>query len=254
MFRILGLLTAMILGGMAEAHEYWLEPSAFLLEPDEELSVTVRVGEALEGRTFPFDPRAYKAVIWAGARDQVDLSAQQVRAKVSELQPFGNGLHSLTVSSYDQTLTYKNRNDLLSFLKSVGQEALIEELSDQDLPATSITEMYRRSSKLLVHFGTLDGEDSRRSLSREWVAMGNGFVLFDQDGVAANQSVQILCRSQETGAVSMSLTMKTHAAGQVSPRLPERSVCLLNSVFVEPGGAKSDLKSDWVSLHFKTFP
>ncbi|WP_299409676.1 DUF4198 domain-containing protein [uncultured Roseobacter sp.] len=237
---------------VANAHEYWLEPDAFMLDPQAALSVTVRIGENLEGRPYPFDPRAYRYAVWSSPECRADLSGQSVRGGLQELQAFGTGLHSLTVSSFEQSLTYPSQDKLLQFLKSVGQEALLTSPAAKTLPDAQITEHYRRSSKLLVHFGAMRGADRRVGSDREWVAVEDGFILHDRHGVIANHPVQIYCRSPQGASAVARQEVTTDGQGKIFLPLPPASQCLLNAVIIELEGAYSDLESDWVSLYLQT--
>ncbi|MEM9637768.1 MAG: hypothetical protein AAGA94_08990 [Pseudomonadota bacterium] len=252
MYKPLSCAALCIAPQITGAHDFWMEPNAFLLDRDAALSVTVRIGENLEGAVFPFDPRAYKYAFWRGDGSTLDLALVPLRSPVKTLAPLGNGLHSLTVSSFPQSFTYASQDDLRRFLQSVGQEHLLASELGRGLPDTEIGEAYKRSSKLLVHFGEISGADMRIGRDREWVAQENGFVLFDQTGVAADHPVQVYCKGDGPTSHADRYETRTDALGAVDPVLPANASCLLNAVFVEFGRGDSDLKSDWVSLYFRT--
>ncbi|MGZ2256666.1 hypothetical protein [Roseobacter sp. A03A-229] len=252
MFKKLLFAVLCMAPASAPAHEFWLQPSSFLLAPDELLSVTVRIGEDLDGTAFRFDPRAYRSAKWSGSDQAVELSALPSRADFEGLPAYGTGLHSLTVSSFEQKLTYRSQNELRRFLTSVGQQDLLETPAGRRLPQTQVQERYTRSSKLLVHFGAVEGADAGTTDRREWVALEDSFVLFDRDGVAANQPVQIYCKTQAEPNVVARRDSRTGHGGRISPKLPSNATCLLNAVFVELSESAGDLTSDWVSLFFRT--
>ncbi|MBW4707437.1 DUF4198 domain-containing protein [Roseobacter sp. YSTF-M11] len=248
------LLLVMLAMSPARAHDFWLEPDSFRPMPGSALTVTVRIGEALDGQSYPFDPRAYKYALWSGPKGDFDLSLVPVRARQSGMVAIGDGLHSLTVASYDQALTHDTTGDLLHFLTSVGQADLVATDAGRDLPTTNISERYRRSSKLLVHFGSVIGVDRRIGADREWVALGSGFRLFDGPSVAGHHPVQVHCRQRGEDRPVTRQDLKTDAEGVVHPRVPRDGECLLNAVFIGFDGAESDLTSEWVSLFLHTEP
>lgn len=237
---------------VASAHEFWLEPDTFSPQMSSSLVVTVRVGENLDGRRFPFDPRAYKYAFWSGPDGRLDIGRQPVSAQLHGLSAFGEGLHSLVVSSFHQSLTYETENDLRNFLQSIGQEDVLETPAGKNLPTTRITEKYKRSSKLLVHFGSKKGADSRVGMDREWVAIESGFVLFDLMGVAAGHPVEMQCRTDAEIDGIVRQTMFTDENGRLDPDFPRDHQCLLNAVFIGFDAEKSNFTSDWVSLFFRT--
>lgn len=236
----------------ASAHEYWLEPDTFSPQMSSSVAVTVRVGENLDGQRFPFDPRAYKYAFWSGPDGRLDIGRQPVSAELQGLSAFGEGLHSLVVSSFHQSLTYETENDLRLFLQSIGQENVLETTAGHNLPIKKITEKYKRSSKMLVHFGLKKGADRRIGTDREWVAIESGFVLFDLLDVAANHPVDVQCRTDGGIGVPVRQTLFTDEHGRLDPDLPMDHQCLLNAVFIGFDVEKSDLTSDWVSLFFRT--
>ncbi len=252
MFSRLVLALVILAPASVDAHEFWLQPNAFVLAPESSVSVTVRIGENLEGQPFPFDPRAYRSAMWSGPAQAVELSGLPSRAEFTGLPAYGAGLHSLTVSSFEQSLTYRDQNDLLHFLKSVGQKDLLMSAAGQGLPRKQIRERYMRSSKVIVHFGPVTGADTRVSKGREWVALDDGFVLFDHERVAEEQEVQIYCKTRNDDHPVIRQNIRTRRDGRISPDLPPNATCLLNAVFVELAGSGSDLTSDWVSLLFQT--
>ncbi len=252
MFRKLLLALVGLAPASVVAHEFWLQPDAFVLEPGASVSIIVRIGEDLVGRPFPFDPRAYRSALWSGPERKVELSSLPSRAEFNGLPAYGTGLHSLTVSSFEQSLTYRDLTELQRFLKSVGQEELLMSVAGQSLPRTQITESYARSSKVLVHFGQVEGRDTRVSTGREWVALEDGFILFNNDGGAGGHEVQIYCKTQSDNHAVIRQDTRTRSDGHIFPDLPPDAMCLLNAVFVELTGSGSDLTSDWVSLLLQT--
>ena len=238
----LGALIWAVSMGTGEAHEFWIEPTAFLFENGETAAADVVVGERLVGTRFPFEPRGYAKAIWAGPDGATDLSRLALARGPLSLSQKGEGLHILAVESFPQRLTYDTPADFESFARSVGQADALRHVSVEG----PVSETYRRLSKTLVHFGLAKGQDRRIGLAREWVSDGTSFQLFDGTEPVGDQAVFLFCRRDQQEPTAVAL--RTNGEGRVSPHPPSGATCLLNTVFLT---FDRHWQSDWVSILFQ---
>jgi hypothetical protein len=234
------------------AHEFWIESERLLIPQDAHMEPVLMIGEHPEGQAYAFQPQAYALVIWSGPGAQVELSRLPLSAPDPSRAAFAPGLHSLSVSTYPQKLTYASLDDFRAFLKEIGKEDLIA-TDTYELPADGeVHETYRRFSKTIVHFSDRSGEDGRTGLMREWVWQDGGFTLFENNKPSADQKTHVSCASGPFPSATTEFALFTDRNGTITPPLPEEGRCLINTVFVEYDAVADRWRSDWVSLFLLT--
>ena len=149
--RLFQLLVIGFLAGPAAAHEFWIEPQSTTLAAGDTLRPTVKVGMNFEGVSYPFEPRAYRKVVWISpGEDYAGMGvAPTTQAEFDQLAP---GLHVLGVESNAQALTHGSVEDFLNYVEEVGLSGRVDTTNPGLVPGGPIIERYRRFSKTLVHF------------------------------------------------------------------------------------------------------
>jgi len=253
MRNVLGALLCVVgLASAGSAHEFWIEPGDFFAARGATIQATVRVGQGMDGKAFPFEPRAYQIALWVGPDTARDLTRAPLQKGDVSLKALGDGLHTLAVTSYGQLLIYPTLAEFDEFTTSIKLPELTDRHIADGLPETDIRERYRRLSKTLINFGTQTGTDRRIGLEREWVADKGRFTLFDGAEPVPDREVVLQCRQGETITALTRQALTTDATGAVAPNLPDGAQCLLNTVFLERATGDVVWKSDWVSLYFNT--
>lgn len=190
--------------------------------------------------------------LWVGPKQARELNRDHPSGSIPSLEAMGDGLHVLAVASLPQLLVYESEAEFREFADEIRAQGV---LADASVTGTDgrVRESYRRFSKTLVFFGEKRGEDKRVGLAHEWVKSGDKFTLFSEGDPVTDQPVTLFCRTNHSGHQHIrEHRLRTDDQGSVAPALPLSSACLVNAVFLEPGAAEGQWKSDWVSLFLGT--
>lgn len=253
MFRYLFLLAAtQSFAGTAFAHEFWIEPKGLLIPEGGKMEAVLMIGEHPEGQEYAFQPQAYAQAIWAGPNGQIELSRLPLSAPEPSFNAVVPGLHSLSVATYPQKLTYASMDELRKFLAESGQKGLISS-GVYNVPADGkIRETYRRYSKTLVHFAKRVGKDRRVGLQREWVWEDDVFRLYKRGRPHPGQKTTVSCSIGPFPVTATRIVLHTDKSGAINPILPPKGRCLINTIIVDYDSQADQWRSDWVSLYFRS--
>lgn len=251
MFRAVALTVCLwAVSGPAAAHEFWIDlqrqnpPMATGVQP------VVMIGEALEGKTYPFEPRAFAQVIWSGPTGTQPFGQKPLAEDKSGFHTVGHGLHILAVESFPRAHRYRSEQSFRNHIASIGLGGRVNTAGASVMADGSVTETYRRFSKTLLELGGSGGSDRRVGLEKEWVLGRHGFRLYSGRRVAKRQPAYLSCLPSDGGPVS-TVQMETDGRGRLDYAFPASSQCLLNAVFVNRQ-ADGSWASDWVSTFFPT--
>lgn len=182
-FAALSVAAGALLGGPAQAHEFWIAP----------LDYTVDVGGMIEARLFngsDFKGTAYPYIDnWFEAFEIVTRKgAEPVKGRngdnpaVSQPAETG-GLHVLAYDGTMNKLTYDSWEKFLEFVTSKKLDWVLEEHDKRGFPHEKVRESYYRYPKALVKVGSGAGRDSQTGLLFEFVAETNPYSEAAKDGV-----------------------------------------------------------------------
>ncbi len=230
------------------AHEFWIEPGSFALEPGAALSAQVLIGEGFRGAPQRFEPRAFARAIWSGPDHAKELSILPIRDGAPRLAPFGSGQHILAVQSHPSTHVHASEAAFQAYLDGIGLTGRVNAAAASLRTDGQVIEEYVRFSKTLIDVGPDPGSDRRTGLRHEWLRETHGFRLYSGNRARADQPATLFCRTDANGDVTIS-TWITDTSGQITPDLPPGGQCLLNTVLLnrQPDGS---WRSAWVSILF----
>ena len=254
------VLTAVVIGGStAFAHDMWIEPSTFVPERGDIVSIRLRVGQNLLGDPLPRDPALVKQFVVEDAegrkpvvgRDGAD-PAGFVRASVPGLLVVG--YHS-NPSVVDMTA-----DKFAQYLKEEGLDQIAAERVRRHTTAASARDLFTRCAKSLVLSGApLDAQGDRRlGFPLELVAERNPYAtradeelpvrLTYENRALAGALVVAINRLRP----SEKLTARTDSDGRVRFRLRPGGLWLVKAVHMvaAPSGSNADWASYWASLTF----
>ncbi len=239
------------------AHEYWIAPERFHVEPGERIEARLLVGEMMEGTELPWlshQIRSFEVSTPQGALEvrgmEGDLPALSYVADVP-------GLHVIAHETYPLEVTFDTLEDFREYLEYEGLGEIAAEHRRRGLPDTAIVEAYARSAKALVQVGPVrpDEPDRPVGLAFEFVALANPYAggdvlpvrLIWQGDPVEGAPISILRKSDE---VERHL-VKTDADGMAEISIAGGGEFLLNAVHLEPvDGEKHIWESTWASLTF----
>lgn len=250
----------------ALAHEFWIEPVDFQVEPESMIEASLRIGDDFEGSTvayhkgstFRFDlynqGRTEKITPRLGDDPALALKAQQ------------DGLHVVVHQSSISTLTYTRWEKFQRFADNKNFSDIQERHKARGLAEKHFVEAYSRYSKSLIAVGDGAGEDLQTDLEIELVALQNPYTDDLTDGIKVagyyqgkpQTNVQIeLFEKTPSGEVNISLH-QTDDLGIVTLPVKSKHHYLVDMVVLrEPSKSltkerRAVWETVWASLTFAT--
>lgn len=218
------ILTAILVCLPAKAHEYWIEPLAYRVAPDEPVVARLRNGEKFRGVALPYLPAGY-------ARLEIveDGASRPIEGRLGDepaitVAPADEGLAILVLETVPSTVTYREAGRFEAFLRHKDAAGALGDHARRGLPETGFSESYTRHVKALVAVGGGAGADRPLGLATEIVAGANPYtdalsagmplsVLLD-GAPRAGAQVELFSRAPD-GTVAIALH-RTDAAGRVT--------------------------------------
>ena len=242
------------------AHDVWFEPATFTPALGQTVSLSLRVGEHLQGETVGLVAgmaRQFVMVDAAGRRPVAEPARAAASVPVRVLRP---GL---------QVVGFFGRPNFIelpaakfnSYLADEGLEAVIEQRTQRGESGAPGREMYSRCAKTLLLAGTASETQNDRALGfpLELVAERNPYAL------AAGQELTVRLTYLDRplqGALVVALnsvdasrkqSARTDADGRVRLRIQPGGLWLVKAVHMvpAPAGADAQWASYWASLTFE---
>ncbi len=238
----------------AEAHESWVEPSAFEIESDHPIGVRICIADGLEGRALARDP-------WRIARFVALDSEGEVQVVGLEGAEPAGALRLTRPGSY--VIAYQSERDYLqvpaakfeSFLQEEGLEHIVSRRTRQDAQPAAVREAYSRYMKALVQVGGTDPPADRPiGMTLELIAeTGNPepapaeqFRLLFRDAPLAGALVV----ATRLGTADPELHARTDVDGRVRFALRDAGLWRIAAVHMTeaPRSIGADWESFWASL------
>jgi uncharacterized GH25 family protein len=259
--RMKKLLTFLTLFGLAQAHEFWLEPTQFRLNPQDKLRVDIRVGMQFDGIFWSGGPdRLVKLQHYWGAN-----SAEDARESVSAEHPQYAEVE--LVQPGEHLLAFHNKNTFIAiegpefdnYLKTEGLDHILK--LRQGKEQLEGREWYQRCVKTLVGVGPRPDKapvyNRVAGLPLELVADSDPYaqpapsklafrVLF-QGKPLANNLIQVWNKGR--GVVQK---VRSDSAGRVEFDFQPQGTWMVSTVHMEPvpAGQEADWQSYWGSYTF----
>ena len=262
LFRIVLVVALALTAGPAAAHDMWIEPSLFLPDSGEIVSIRLRVGQGLVGDPIPRDPQLVKdfVVDEAGARTPVvgrdgGDPAGFVRAGSPGLLVVGYQSHPSVVE-----LTADKFNQ---YLKEEGLEHVAAARARQNQSGAPARDLFTRCAKALILAGTASPgtvPDRQLGFELELIAEKSPY------GSAGEVPVRLLFHDRPlAGALVVAInrlhpaekmTARTDASGHVRFHFAPGGMWLVKAVHMLPASERSnaDWASYWASLTFAPEP
>ncbi len=244
----------------ALAHEFWIEPKTYQLEPGERIRANLFLGQNYQGAAQSYLPNAFeKLVVVDGDGERAvkgrlgDLPAIRARAKKA-------GLHVIAYQSTNNFLEYRSLAKFEKFAATEGIEWAIAAHRSRGLPENGFRERYTRHAKALLKVGDGAGDDRAVGMRLELVVVSNPYTsnrpepilvqLLWQGEPLADAQVSIF--RKVSGQAAERSTVRTDANGKARIPRGDGGRFLLNAVhLVEPWG-KHHKSTVWHSLWAST--
>ena len=240
--------------GLAQAHEFWLEPSDYAPPVGASIDITHRNGQFFKGNSYPYIRDWFKSFEVHDTRGKRAIKGIQGNDPAATLKMTERGLTIVTYHGTPDLLRFSNWEKFTTYLKSEGQPHILAQHRARGLSETAIKESYSRCAKVLIAVGEGKGHDRATGMPIELIAQDNPYTL----PAGKPLRVRLLLRGKPAAGLTIKVfamanrkapkSYITDANGRATIPLPHKGAYLLNAVTLfEPPADMAD-KYEWESL------
>jgi uncharacterized GH25 family protein len=244
-----------------QAHDFWIEPSAFRPAIAQRVSVRFRVGQEFKGDPVPRDPGLLKRFVLAGPSGETPVAGVPNTEPAGFLTIPAPGLYTIVYSSNPEPvqLDAKKFNDYLS---QEGLEAIRELRAQRGQSEAPDREIFSRCAKALLLAGGGEagaGWNRELGLRLELIPGANPYTLTDGQALPVRllyggkplQGALVTAFTKEQPAARISA--RSDAKGRVALKIDRPGIWLVKSVHMvaAPRESGADWESIWASLTFE---
>lgn len=239
----------------AQAHEFWIEPEDYTLDPGDAIVAAIRVGQNFSGSSYAYIPQNFRRFEIALGDEMSPVEMRMGDRPALDMAVTGDGLGVILHVTTDSNLRYKDAETFERFVTHKDAAWALARHAERGLPAAGFTERYSRYAKSLVALGDGAGADRAFGLLTEIVALANPYT----DDLSAGMPVQVLFEGaprpgaqveifEKAGKAVTVATVAADADGRaLVPVTPGRSY-MLDSVVLRELDGKGDRGAVWESL------
>ncbi|MEO0651104.1 MAG: DUF4198 domain-containing protein [Planctomycetota bacterium] len=260
---LLSLAAGGLFAAPATAHDFWLEPQLYRVNPGAVVTVQAAIGHPGDAERFAHNPKHFERFMVVGERPAAAAPASADLVGLAGRLPTGRARLDSGVEGYVQA-AYLSKGSTLTmdaakfegYLLGEGLEWVIEERVTRGESAADGTERYIRCAKALIQVGTsTDGWDRALGLPAELTPLtpphaprpnpdGSwGFdVRFDSRGVPTEG---LLVEARSILDPEASVAARTDVEGRATFDLPRGGAWYFAAVEMQRQG--DDAAHDWLS-------
>ena len=240
----------------ALAHEFWIDPLGWQVEPGQALAANIRVGQNMKGMALPYipsDTRRFELITPKGA---YAAGGQIGDRPALQMTAVDDGLHVVVHVTGDNKLTYSDFELFSGFVIHKDLAGTLESHQARDLPETGFSELYSRYAKALIAVGDGAGADRDLGLLTEITALANPYTDDLSDGFpvrltyqgAPRADAQIEVFFRPIGGDVSAFMVRTDADGLARVPVKPGHVYMLDAVVMRPLEPEDDDGPFWESL------
>ncbi len=262
--RMLATVGAMLFGtSTLLAHDFWLEPSSFRLEPGAAVELRLRVGEHFIGDALPRDPAMLAQFIAAGPDGIRSVPGQNGRDPAGTVRIGQSGLVIVGYRSRHSRVE-QTPEAFDAYLAAEGLERILAIRAARKPTGGMIPELFSRCAKALLLSGPADPSSRDRALgfTLELVSDRNPYTMRPGDDLPLRllyegrplEGVLVVAMNKQDPTAK--LRARSDRDGRVSLRLPRDGAWLVKAVHMIPWSSSADAEweSFWASLTFELPP
>jgi uncharacterized GH25 family protein len=244
-----------------QAHDFWIEPSAFRPAIAQRITVRLRVGQEFKGDPVPRDLGLLKRFVLVGPGGETAVTGVPNTEPAGFLSIPTPGLYTIVYTSNPEPvqLDAKKFNDYLS---QEGLETIRELRARRGQSDAPDREIFSRCAKALVLAGggeAASGWNRELGMRLELIPGGNPYMLTSgqilpvrllYDGKPL-QGALVTAFTKERPEAKISA--RSDAKGRVALKIDRSGTWLVKSVHIIPAARESgaDWESFWASLTFE---
>jgi uncharacterized GH25 family protein len=258
-----GLGAALLLfAAPVAAHEFWIEPEAYRVEPGGAIRADLKTGQDFKGNVFPYLRDRFVSYRLTGRNGTGDVSRYDGASPSLDVRAAQPGLNIVTYHSTPDRLIYRDWEKFTAYAEYEGLDGAVAEHRARGLPEVDFSETYIRCAKALIQAGPATAQDRDRAtgMPMELVAQENPYAGAPPEALG----VQLLWRGEPLGGVQIAIfqesgggqvrrtRLRTDENGIASIPLAGGGRFLLNAVKLLPADPNSgdEWQSHWASLTF----
>lgn len=263
--RILAaLFTLAFSTGVAQSHEFWIDPVEFIVKEGNAIVADLRVGQAFDGNAYSYLPRNFTRFEMVNGPDVKPVAGRAGDRPALNLDAPATGLSVVVHATTDSRLVYQEFEKFEAFVTHKDALWTIADHSARGLPDSGFSEVYSRYAKSLVAVGDGVGSDRKVGLETELVALTNPYTddmsggmsvaLYYQGAPRADAQIEVFEKAA-SGDVTVS-TVRTDAVGVATVPVRPGHRYMLDSVVLrapqiaEPKEKDPVWESLWANLTF----
>lgn len=242
----------------AKAHEFWIDPDPFQVEPGGKVVAAIRVGQQFKGSSYSFLPPQFRRFDYAYGDTVAPVPGMIGDRPAVTMDAPGDGLVILIHETTDLTVHYTEFEKFSNFVTHKDSAWVLDQHAAKEFPTDSFREAYSRYAKALVGVGGGAGEDRLFGLETEIMALENPYTgnmadgmdvqVFYQGQPRAGAQVEIFEKSADD-SVTVS-TVKADAEGRATVPVSPGHRYMLDAVVLREPSAELAASMDaiWESL------
>jgi uncharacterized GH25 family protein len=257
--RIFLFLLSLLFVLPAYAHEFWLEPKAYIFPKDATLTAGLYNGQKFKGGELAFVPKTLSRFDLALGERIEPVQGRLGDQPALNMAPMGEGLHAALYESAGDTVHYRDFAGFTRFAAHKDFLWALEKHVQRGLPDKAFNEFYTRHVKALLASGNGAGQDRMYGLATEFVALKNPYV----DDVSGGLPVRVLYKGEPRVRAQVELFNKeadgrvttsfhwTDAEGIALLPVVKGHSYLADAVVIrepEPGSKAAESKAVWETL------
>ena len=172
-----------VIAPVASAHEFWIEPTQYRVEPKSMIEAFLRNGENFVGSSVSYHKgsTARFEIFHATNTEQITPRLGDDPALALNVQQ--NGLHVVIHESPVSTIAYTKWDKFQRFADHKDFKNMLARHQERGLSEVYFKEAYTRFSKSLISVGDGVGNDQHFGLEIELVALQNPYTLKPDDSI-----------------------------------------------------------------------
>ena len=176
-FRILYLVSCLVAASLpATAHEFWISPVNYAIQPDEQAQAHLRVGQGFIGPAYSYQTRQFERFEVLQNGNVIPVTGRLGDVPAMTMDGLGDGLAIIVHETTDSTLTYSEWPKFEKFIDHKAMTGTRAAHTARGIRQENFKEAYRRFAKSLVAVGSGAGMDFDTGMQTEIIALNNPYT------------------------------------------------------------------------------
>lgn len=188
MRQLLSAALICAISGPAWAHEFWISPEDYTVDPGTRIKAELRVGSEFSGAGYAYLPKRTSRFELVQDGTVTPVEPRIGDRPALNVDAAEDGLVVVVHETADSDLTYDDWETFTRFFTHKDLTGFPQVHYDRGLPEDPVKEVYRRYAKSLIAVGDGAGQDSPTGLKIEIVARTNPYT----DDLSEGMTVEVL--------------------------------------------------------------